>query len=57
METRREVLVVATGATRMNEVPELRIMFLAKDGRLVVSARGRQNMKQQEYKCLSSESC
>lgn len=49
METRREVLVVATGATRMSEVPELRIMSLAKDRRLVVSARGRQNMKQQEY--------
>lgn len=42
-------MVVAPGATRMSEVPELRIMFVVKDERLVVSASGRQSMKQQEY--------
>lgn len=41
METRREAMVVAPGATRMSGVPELRIMFLAKDERLVVPVESR----------------
>lgn len=51
MET-REAVLVATGATRISEVPEPGMTFPVKDKRLVVSASGRQNTEQQEYVCL-----
>lgn len=50
METREEVMVVARGATRMSEAPELGITFSVKD------KSGRQKIEQQNV-CLSSESC
>lgn len=42
METREEVMVVARGATRMSEAPELGITFSVKD------KSGRQKIEQQE---------
>lgn len=47
METRKETMVVAMGATRMSEVPELGINIFTERQK-VSSAVGRQRIKQRE---------